>query len=100
MATLRSLPCNERPSAHGTTARRSKSQSFAGAEVADYFRGVALVGVYLGVQVAHVFGGDFIGKVGERGSKLGEFGEGVAADDGDGVVRGKIVAVVGEDYEV
>jgi hypothetical protein len=59
-----------------------------------------LVGVYFGVQVAHVFGGDFVGKVGEGGSKLGKFGEGVAADDGDGVVRGKIVAIVGESYEV
>jgi hypothetical protein len=35
------------------------SEGFGGAEGADYCRGVALVGVYFGVEVAHVFGGDF-----------------------------------------
>jgi hypothetical protein len=40
------------------------SQGFGGAKGADYGGGVALVGVYFGVEVAHVFGGDFAGQVG------------------------------------
>ena len=73
-----------------------------GAEGADYGGGVVLVGVDFGVHVAHVGGGDFSGEVGREGcgAEWGKFGEGVAADDGDGVVRGKIVAIVGESYEV
>jgi hypothetical protein len=38
-----------------------ESEGFGGAEGADYGGGVALVGVDFGIQVAHFFGGDFVG---------------------------------------
>jgi hypothetical protein len=50
--------------------------------------------------VAHVGGGDFAGEVGEGCAQRREFGEGFAADDGDGIVRGEIVAIVGEANEM
>ena len=69
-------------------------------ERADDGGDVALVGVDFGVKVAHFFGGDFAGEVGQHGTKRWKFGEGVAANDGDGVVWREVVAVVGEGYEV
>ena len=59
-----------------------------------------MVGVYFGVHVAHVGDGDFSGEVGESCAQRREFGEGFAADDGDGIVRGEIVAIVGEANEM
>jgi hypothetical protein len=67
---------------------------------ADYGGGVALVGVDFGIEVAHFFGGDFVSQVGEGSAKLRKFGEGVAADDGDGVVGREIVLVVDERDEM
>jgi hypothetical protein len=49
-------------------------ESFGGAEGADYRRDITLVGVYFGVEVTHVFGGDFVSQVGQGGAELGEFG--------------------------
>src|ERR1700733_12591208 len=81
-------------------AGRGGLEVFGGAEGADYGGGVVLVGVYFGVHVAHVGGGDFSGEVGESCAQRREFGEGFAADDGDGIVRGEIVAIVGEANEM
>lgn len=50
--------------------------------------------------MAHVFGGDFAREIGQHGAELGEFFESVVADDGDGVVRREIMAVVVERNEV
>ena len=76
------------------------SQILGGTEGADYGGGVVLVGVDFGVHVAHVGGRDFSGEVGEGRAEGREFGEGIVADDGDGVVWREIVAVVGEADEV
>src|SRR5450755_847286 len=50
--------------------------------------------------MAHVRSGDFAAQFGECRAKLGELFEGGLADDGDGVVGRKVVAIVFEDYEV
>jgi len=55
-----------------------------------------LIGVDLSVEVAHIGGGEFVVEISEGGAEFGEFFEGVVANDGDGVVRGKIVAIVFE----
>ena len=75
-------------------------EGFGGAKGADYGRGVALVGVDFGIELAHFLGGDFVGEVGEGRAELWEFCEGVAADDGDGVVGREVVFVVDQRDEV
>lgn len=69
------------------------------AEVADDDGHVALGGIHLGVEMAHVGGGNFSGEIGEGGAELGKLREGRLADDGDRVVRREVMAVVfeGED---
>src|SRR5713101_4257249 len=74
-------------------------KGLGGAEGADNNGRVALVGVDFGIQVAHFFGGDFVGEIGKGGAELWEFGNGVAADDGDGVVGREVVLVVDEGNE-
>jgi hypothetical protein len=83
---------------HGVIAKRSKG--LGGAECADYDGGIALVSVDFGIEVAHFFGRDFVGEIGEGPAELREFGQGVASDDRDGVVRREVVLVVYERYEV
>jgi len=70
------------------------SERFRGAKRADHDVGVPLVGVDFGIEVAHFLGGDFISEIGERGTELGKFGQGVATDDWDGVVRREVVLVI------
>ena len=48
-------------------------QIFCGAEGADDRRDVALIGVDLGVEVAHIGGGEFAGEIGESFAELGKF---------------------------
>src|SRR5437899_9868310 len=48
------------------------------------------------IQVAHVGGREFAGEISEGGAERGEAGESGLANDGDGVVGRKVVAVVGE----
>src|ERR1700693_3871448 len=67
-----------------------------GPEDADNGGDVVLGGVDFGVEVAHFVGGDFAGQIRERVAEFGEFGQGVAAHDGDRVVGREIVAIVGE----
>jgi len=59
-----------------------------------------LIGVDLSVEAAHIGGGEFVVEIGEGGAELGEFFEGVMADDGDGVVGREIVAIVFEGDEM
>ena len=59
-----------------------------------------MIGVDLSVEVAHICGGEFVVEIGEGGAELGEFFEGVVANDGDGVVRREIVAIVFEGDEM
>lgn len=66
------------------------------AEVADDGGDVALGGIHLGVEMAHVGSGNFSGEIGEGGAELRKLREGRLADDGDGVVRRKVMAVVFE----
>ena len=70
------------------------------AEVADDGGDVALVGVDLGVEVAHVGGGEFSGEIGEGGAELREFLNRGLADDGDGVIGREVVMVVFEGDEM
>src|SRR5882724_4239958 len=69
-------------------------KGLGGAEGADYGGGIALVGVDLGIEMAHFFGGDFVGEIGERVEELRESCNGVATNNGDGVVRREVVLVV------
>ncbi len=71
-------------------------EGFGGAEGAHHGCGIALVGVDFGIEVAHFFGGDFVGEVGEGSAKVRKFGEGVAADDGDSVVGREVMLVIDE----
>jgi hypothetical protein len=66
------------------------------AECADDSGSVLMLGVDGIVQAAHVSSGDFSGEIGEGGAKLGKPRKCGLADDGNGVVRRKIVKVVGE----
>jgi hypothetical protein len=75
-------------------ARRCNLEGFGGAEGADYGGGVALVGVDFGVEMAHFFGGDFVGELGQGGAELGKFCERVAADDWNGIVGREVMLVV------
>ena len=50
-----------------------RSEGFGGPEDADDDSRIALVGVDFGIEVAHFFGGDFVGEIGKRSAKLREF---------------------------
>src|SRR6267143_7207343 len=58
-----------------------------------------MLGVHRVVEVANVSGGELTSEVGEGGTKLGKSRESGLADDRDGVVGRKVVAVVFEGYE-
>jgi hypothetical protein len=60
---------------------------------------VLVLGIDGIVEAADVGGGKFACEIGEGGAKLGEFGERGLADDGDGVVRREVVAIVFEGDE-
>jgi len=66
---------------------------------ADDSNSVLVLGIHGIVEAADVGGGEFTSEVRERGTKLRESRERGLADDGDGVVRGKVVAVVFEGHE-
>jgi hypothetical protein len=53
-----------------------------------------VLGVDSVVEAANVGGGESAGEIGEGGAELGESSERGLADDGDGVVRREVVAVV------
>ena len=76
------------------------SERFRGAKRADHDVGVPLVSVDFRIKVAHFFGRDFVGEIGEGPAELGKFGQSVASDDRDGVVRREVVLVIDERYEV
>ena len=65
----------------------------------DDCRCVLVLGIHGVVEAADVGGGEFTGEIGQRGAELGESRESGLADDGDGVVRRKVVAVIGESDE-
>ena len=69
------------------------------AEGADDGGGVLVLGVDCVVEAADVGSGEFAGEIGEGGAELGKLGERGLADDGDGVVGRKVVAVVFEGDE-
>ena len=75
-------------------------QIFCGPEGADYRRDVPLIGVDLGVEVAHIGGGEFAREIGKSGAELGKFFQRGVANYGDGVVGREIVFVVLESDEV
>ena len=64
------------------------------AEGADYGGDVALVGVDLGVEMAHVGGGKFSGEIGKGGAELGKFFQRGHSNDGYSVVGREIVMVI------
>jgi hypothetical protein len=45
----------------GCATKPGRLEGFGGAEAADDGDGIALVGVDFGIEMAHFFGGDFIG---------------------------------------
>ncbi len=61
---------------------------------------IALIGVDLSIEAAHIGGGEFVVEISESGAEFGKFFEGVVADDGDGVVRREIVAIIFEGDEM
>jgi len=65
-------------------------------ELAHNRNGILMKSIDRVIQVAHVGGGEFAGEISEGGAELGEAGESGLANDGDGVVGRKVVAVVGE----
>jgi hypothetical protein len=69
------------------------------AEGADDGDGVLVLGVDGVIEAADVSGGELAGEIVKSGAKLGKLREGGLADDGDGVVRREVVAVVGESDE-
>jgi hypothetical protein len=77
----------------------SPLQAVGLAELPDDGGGVLMLGVDGVVEAADVGGGEFAGEIGERGAELGESRERGLADDGDGVVGRKVVAVVFEGDE-
>jgi hypothetical protein len=70
-----------------------------GTEGADDDGDVLMLGVDGVIEAAHVGGREFASEVGEGGSELRELRKGGLADDGDGVVGRKVVAVVFEGDE-
>jgi hypothetical protein len=69
------------------------------AEGADDDGGVLMLGVDGAVEAADVGGGEFSGKIGQRGAELRKLREGGLANDGDGIVGREVVAVIGESYQ-
>src|SRR6266699_4756905 len=65
-------------------------------ELAHNRNGILVQSINRVIQVAHVGGREFAGEISEGGAKLREAGESGLANDGDGVVGRKVVAVVGE----
>jgi hypothetical protein len=55
---------------------------------------ILMLGVYGVVEAADVSGGELTGEIGEGGTKLGKSRESGLTDDGDGVIRREVVAVV------
>src|ERR1700674_298642 len=74
-------------------------EAFRRPELTDDGGGVLVLSVDGEVEAADVGGGEFAGKIGEGSAKLGESVEGGLADDGDGIIRGKVVAIVFESDE-
>ena len=71
-----------------------------GAELADDFGGVAVLGVDEVVHGLDFFGGELAGEVVDGELDLGVGAEGIFANEGDGLVGREVVEVVGEDGEV
>ena len=69
------------------------------AESAHDGGGVLVLGVHGVVEAANVLGGEFAGKIGERGAKLGKLLESGLPDNGDGVVGREVVKVIDEGDE-
>ena len=65
-------------------------------ELAHDRNGILMQSIDRVIQVAHVGGREFAGEISEGGAERGEAGESGLANDGDGVVGRKVVAVVGE----
>ncbi|MGC1489960.1 MAG: hypothetical protein WA798_01225, partial [Candidatus Acidiferrum sp.] len=78
----------------------SRLKIFGCAEGTDDGGDIALIGIDFGVEAAHVGGGDFSAKIGERGTKLRKFFESGIANDGNGIVRREIMTVVLERNEM
>ena len=78
---------------------RSGLEAFGLAEGADDDGGVLVLGVDGVVEAADVSGGEFAREIGEGGAELWESGECGLADDGNGVVWRKVMAIVFEGDE-
>lgn len=71
-------------------------QPFASAELPHHRCSVLMLGVDGVVEAPDVGGGEFAGEIRQRGAELRKLRENGLADDGHGIVRWKVVAVVGE----
>jgi hypothetical protein len=78
---------------------RSGLEAFGLAEGADDDGGVLVLGIDGEVEAADVSGGEFAGEIGEGGAEVWESGECGLADDGNGVVWRKVMAIVFEGDE-
>src|SRR5882762_879277 len=71
-----------------------ESEAFLCAEFADDYGNIALIDIDRAVEAAHLLLGDFSGEVMEGVGKLREFLQSGFANDGNCVIRRKVVAVV------
>src|SRR5215475_5039131 len=80
--------------------RRFSLESLGVSEGPNYRRDIALVGVHFGVEMPDIPGRHFPAQISERGTKLRKLGKCVPPDNRDRIVRGKVVSIVDERYQV
>src|SRR5215467_5271647 len=78
----------------GSDIDNQKLEFLAGAKLTHDISNVTLIGIHFAIEAAHFCFGDFSGQISKSAAQLRKSFERRAPHDGDGVVRGKIMAIV------